>query len=82
MVSNSNMRRRDPLTLAIIRDGLVYTRLYYLVGGRHVDYPHIVEHDGHLSISFSGAKQTVEVLKISLDDLEGDPPPATPDAHP
>lgn len=70
MVSNSNPRRRDPLTLAISRDGLVYKKLFWLVGGRHVDYPHIIEHDGHLLIAFSGAKQTMEVMKVSLDELE------------
>ena len=70
MVSNSNPRRRDPLTLAISRDGLVFTKLFWLIGGRHVDYPHIIEHDGHLLVAFSGAKQTMEVLKVSLDELE------------
>jgi len=70
MVSNSNPRDRDPLTLAISEDGLAFTRLFWLVGGRHVDYPHIIEHDGHLLIAFSGAKQTMEVMKVSLDELE------------
>jgi hypothetical protein len=69
-VSNSNPRRRDPLTLAISQDGLVFTKLFWLIGGRHVDYPHIIEHDGHLLIAFSGAKQTMEVMKVSLDELE------------
>lgn len=70
MVSNSNPRRRDPLTLAISRDGLVFTKLFWLIGGRHIDYPHIIEHDGHLLVAFSGAKQTMEVMKVSLDELE------------
>lgn len=70
MVSNSNPQRRDPLTLAISRDGQVFTHLFHLVGGRHVDYPHIIEHDGYLLIAFSGAKQTMEVLKVSLDDID------------
>jgi hypothetical protein len=70
MVSNSNPRRRDPLTLAISQDGVVFTKLFWLIGGRHVDYPHIIEHDGHLLIAFSGAKQTMEVMKVSLDELE------------
>ena len=56
--------------LAISPDGLVFTHLFYLVGGRHVDYPHIIEQDGHLLIAFSGAKQTMEVLKVSLDDVD------------
>lgn len=70
MVSNSNPRRRDPLTLAISRDGLVFTHLFYLVGGRHIDYPHMIENKGRLMIAFSGAKQTMEVLDVSLDDLD------------
>jgi len=70
MVSNSNPDRRDPLTLAISHDGLVFTQLYHLVGGRHVDYPHMIEHDQHLWIAFSGAKQTMELLKVGLDDVD------------
>ena len=70
MVSNSNPRQRDPLTLAISQDGLVYNKLFWLIGNRHVDYPHIIEHDGNLLIAFSGAKQTMEVMKVSLNDLE------------
>ena len=69
-LSNANPRRRDPLTLAISHDGLVFTHLFYLVGGRHVDYPHIIEQNGHLLIAFSDAKQTMEVLKVSLDDVD------------
>ncbi len=70
LVSNANPQRRDPLTLAISKDGLVFDKLYYLVGGRHIDYPHMIEHDGHLLIAFSGAKQTMETMRVSLDQLE------------
>ena len=70
MVSNANPAKRDPMVLSISEDGLVYTRMFYLVGGRHIDYPHIIEHDDHLLIAFSGAKQTMEVMKVSLDDVE------------
>lgn len=69
LISNANPRRRDPLTLSVSRDGLVYTQMFYLVGGRHVDYPHVIEHDGSLFISFSGAKQTVEVLKVPTNTI-------------
>jgi len=58
------------LTLAISLDGLVYHRLFYLVGGRHVDYPYMIEHEGNLLISFSSAKQTVEVLKVPLTAVD------------
>lgn len=69
LVSNANPAQRDPLVLSISRDGLVFDRMGYLVGGRRVDYPHVIEHEGHLLVAFSGAKSTVEVLKIRIDDL-------------
>jgi predicted neuraminidase len=71
LVSNPNPKRRDPLALSISDDGLVFTRMGYLVGGRHVDYPHVIEHDGHLWIAFAGGKQSVEVLKVRVADLVG-----------
>ncbi len=70
LVSNANPRRRDPLVVAISDDGMVFTRMGYLVGGRHVDYPHVIEHAGHLLVAFAGGKQTVEVLRIRLADLD------------
>lgn len=70
LVSNANPGGRDPLTLSLSKDGIVYTHMFYLDGRRHIDYPHMIEHDGYLYISFSSAKQTLEVLKVSLDDLE------------
>jgi hypothetical protein len=74
LVSNANPQKRDPITIAISDDGLVFTKLLYLVGGRHVDYPHALEHDGHLLVAYAGGKQTVEILKIRLTDL---PPTAS-----
>ncbi len=70
MVSNSNPQRRDPLTLAMSSNGIVFDRLFYLIGDRHVDYPHIIEHEGQLLIAFSGAKQTMEVVRVSLGELD------------
>lgn len=70
LVSNSNPAGCDLLTLATIRDCLVYTCMLYLVGGWHIDYHQMIEQDGHIFISFSGAKQTVEVLKVSLDAVD------------
>ena len=71
LVSNANPKKRDPLTIAISDDGMVFTKMARLVGDRHVDYPHANEHDGHLYVAFAGAKQTVEVLKIRTEDLGG-----------
>ena len=70
LVSNANPKKRDPLTLAVSPDGLVYRHLFRLVGGRHIDYPHVIEQDGNLMIAFSGAKQTMEVAQVSLADLD------------
>ncbi|MCA9418818.1 MAG: exo-alpha-sialidase, partial [Candidatus Omnitrophica bacterium] len=69
LVSNANPKKRDPLVLSISDDGMVFNKMGWLIGGRRVDYPHVIEHDGHLLVAFSGAKSTVEVLKIDLKDL-------------
>jgi hypothetical protein len=69
LVSNSNPKKRDPLTLALSRDGLVFTAMGYLVGGRHVDYPHVIAHGGFLYVAFATAKSTVEVLRVRVTDL-------------
>jgi hypothetical protein len=77
LVSNANPKKRDPLVLSISDDGMVFHTMRYLVGGRRVDYPHVIEHDGHLLVAFSGGKQTVEVLEIRLADLpQADQAPA------
>jgi hypothetical protein len=70
LVSNPNPKKRDPLTLSISDDGLVFTKMLYLVGGRHIDYPHVIEHEDSLYIAFAGGKQTVEVLKVKLSDVD------------
>ncbi|MCC9605251.1 exo-alpha-sialidase [Blastopirellula sp. JC733] len=69
LVSNPHPQRRDPLAISVSDDGVVFTKMGYLIGGRHVDYPHLIEHDGAILVAFAGGKQTVEVLKIKLDDL-------------
>jgi len=78
LVSNPKPTKRDPMTLSISPDGLVFTKMLYLVGGRHIDYPHVMEHEGHLYIAFAGGKQSVEVLKVSLRDIDTTAMPATP----
>jgi hypothetical protein len=70
LVSNPNPKKRDPLTLSISDDGRVFTKMLYLVGGRHIDYPHVIEHGDSLFIAFAGGKQTVELLKVKLRDID------------
>ncbi|MFO0426906.1 MAG: FAD-dependent oxidoreductase [Planctomyces sp.] len=71
LVSNPNPKKRDPLALAVSTDGVTFQQMGYLVGDRRVDYPHVMEHNGFLFVAFSGAKQTVELLRIRLTDLSG-----------
>ncbi len=61
--------RRDPLALSVSNDGLVFHSMGWLAGGRHVDYPHVIEHDGNIYVAFATEKQTVEVLQISLSTI-------------
>jgi len=71
LISNPNPERRDPLALSISDDGMVFTKMGYLVGGRWIDYPNVIEHEGYLYVAFAGSvKQMIEVLKIRISDLD------------
>ena len=70
LVSNANPLQRDPLVVSVSDDGIVFNKMFYLVGGRHVDYPHVIEHDGYLLIAFAGAKRTVEVIRVPVSSLK------------
>jgi len=70
LVSNPDPKKRDPLTLSISDDGLVFTKMLCLVGGRRAEYPHVIEHEDSLFIAFAGGKMTVEVLKVKLSDVD------------
>jgi len=78
LVSNPHPKRRDPLTLAVSDDGLVFNKLFYLVGGRHVDYPHVMEHDGSLYIAHTGGKRSIEIERVRLADLNAARMPVSP----
>lgn len=57
------------MTIAISDDGMVFHTMGFLVGNRIIDYPHVIEHDGYIYVAFNSAKQSVEVLKIDIEDL-------------
>ncbi|QDU27565.1 hypothetical protein ETAA8_26530 [Anatilimnocola aggregata] len=78
LVSNPRPKHRDPLVIALSDDGLVFTKMVYLVGKRHVDYPHVMEHEGQLYIAFAGGKQSIEVLRLKLADLDAVKMPTQP----
>ena len=70
IVSNPNPEKRDPLALSISSDGIVFDKMGYLFGGRRIDYPHVIQHNDFLLIAFSGGKQSVEILKIHVNELD------------
>lgn len=70
LASNPRPGKRDPMTLAISNDGIVFNKMIYLAGGRHIDYPHIIENDGYLFIAFASAKQSVEVIRVKIPDID------------
>lgn len=82
LVSNPHPKRRDPLTLAVSADGLVFDRMFYLAGGGQVDYPHILEREGFLYIAYAGGKQSVELRRVRLSDLDRIKMPVNPAESP
>lgn len=75
LLSNSNpsLGRRH-LNLSISEDGAIFTRMARLdipdVPAATYQYPHAIEHDGHLLIAFSRKKTQTEIIKVSLRDLD------------
>jgi hypothetical protein len=75
LVSNAHPKAgRRELHLAISEDGVTFTRMARLdipsPKATTFQYPHIIEHEGSLFIAFSNRKNTTELLKVSLDDVE------------
>jgi predicted neuraminidase len=77
--------QRVPLCLSISEDGVTFTRMARLPvptspedylpreGARHAcgfQYPHVIEHDGALYVVYSRNMTTIEVIKVSLIELE------------
>jgi hypothetical protein len=74
LVSNANPKvGRREMHLAVSEDGLTFTRLARLdipsPRPGTLQYPHVIEHEGHLYIAFSRNKATTELLKVALDDV-------------
>lgn len=78
LVSNPNPKKRDPMTIAVSDDGIVFNKMIYLVGGRNIDYPDIIEHDGYIFVAFAGAKQSVELIRVKINDMDKVVMPNTP----
>jgi hypothetical protein len=72
LVSNANPAGRNPLTLSISQDGLVYTQMAVLdiPGTGTFQYPHAIEHNGEILIPFSRDKRSIELFRVSLDSID------------
>jgi hypothetical protein len=84
LVSNANPQARNPLCLATSDDGVTFSRMAQLPipatkeGGEFdaehksgsVQYPHVIEHDGYVLVIYSRKKTAIEVIKVSLDEIE------------
>lgn len=71
LVNNANPAGRNPLTLSISQDGLVYTQMATLgiPGDGTFQYPHAIEHDGNIYVAFSRNKTSIELMQVSLDAI-------------
>jgi hypothetical protein len=74
LVSNANSQiGRREMHLAVSEDGLTFTRLARLdipsPKPGTLQYPHVIEHEGHLYIAFSRNKAVTELFRVSLDDV-------------
>lgn len=78
LISNANpMIGRRHLHLSVSSDGLTFTRMARLdipsPKATTFQYPHAIEHDGKLLITFSNKKQQSEVMAVPLADIDAIP---------
>jgi hypothetical protein len=75
LISNANPAvGRRALHVSSSADGEVFTRMARLdipsPKPATLQYPHAVEHDGHLHIAFSRNKTAIEVVRVRVADVE------------
>jgi hypothetical protein len=75
LISNANPKwARREMYLSYSEDGLVFTKMAKLAipfaKATTFQYPHAIEHDGHLLIIFSQKKMRSEVFKVPLTAIE------------
>jgi sugar lactone lactonase YvrE len=84
LISNADPDGRNPLCLSTSDDGVTFTRMARLPvpvapqGGSFdatgtsgtVQYPHAMERNGQLLIAYSRNKTAIEVIKLSLDEVD------------
>ncbi len=75
LISNANPKiGRRELHLSLSDDGKRFTHMARLdipsPKPATLQYPHAIEHDGHLYITFSRNKTEIELIKVALKDIE------------
>jgi hypothetical protein len=75
LISNANPKLgRRQMFLSLSDDGTKYTRMALLPipssRPATLQYPHAIEHDGHLLVAYSRSKATTELLKIPLSEID------------
>ena len=71
-MNNANPRARNPLCLSTSDGGRTFTRLAALPtpGDGSFQYPHLLERDGFLYVLHSHNKTSIEILRLSFDEIE------------
>lgn len=76
LISNANPKGRNPLCVSTSDDRVTFTQMASLPipdasGNRDtLQYPHAIEHNNHLVIAFSRNKESIEVVKVPLGEIE------------
>jgi hypothetical protein len=72
---------RNPLVLSLSHDGICFNKHYILKDETYVQssqglykggcygYPHTIEHDGYLYVTFSLAKEGIAVIRLNIKNL-------------
>jgi len=75
MISNANpqLARRE-MYVSLSQDGLTFSKMARLAipsaGTTTLQYPHAIEHHGHVLVAYSRKKNQTEVLKVPLAAIE------------
>ncbi|MBL8229212.1 MAG: exo-alpha-sialidase [Bryobacterales bacterium] len=84
LISNSNPKGRVPLTIATSRDAKLYERLLIVEDapgapriaghdkGRGYTYPHAIERNGFLYVSYAKHRDDIVIRRIRIDALAGE----------
>lgn len=59
-----------PIPAKLVHDDWMHDPRFGSTSYTSLQYPHVIEHDGALFIAFSRKKQTVEIVKVELTEMD------------